>query len=93
MIDDTPYIIIDNQKISPIGRLPRSNSATADPTRRDEPTYGVVDRVTISKEAREKSRQLSTQTEAAPPAFEDLSLKSPTPDSLLLTYSPQRLQP
>ena len=29
MIDDTPYIIVDNQKISPIERSPRPGSATA----------------------------------------------------------------
>ena len=58
MIDDTPYIIVDNHKIAPIWRAAKPDSAPDEqPDRMDLP-FGVVDRVTISGEAMEKFRQL-----------------------------------
>jgi len=57
----------------------------------EEQTFGVVDRVTISKEAREKSRQPPDQTAAAPSALRGLS-KTPSISSPLLTYSPKQRQ-
>lgn len=56
MTDDTPYIIVDNQTISPIERPVRPGSTAADRYGHEEQPFGVVDRVTISKEAREKAR-------------------------------------
>jgi hypothetical protein len=87
MIDKTPYIIVDNRKISPIQQSPRPDSATADRPRRGEETFGVVDRVTISREAREKSMQ--PPTEANPPALENPSKEPPTTHPRL-TYSPKQ---
>ena len=57
MIDETPYIIVDNQKIQPISRSKGTNSATDETKQKQEQNFGVVDRVTISKEGLEKSRQ------------------------------------
>ena len=89
MTDDTPYIIVDNRKIPPLERSPRLKSATADRPRREEQTFGVVDRVTISREARERSMQPpSAYTEAGPPTLEGVPEKPPAPRSLL-TYSPK----
>jgi hypothetical protein len=89
MIDNTPYIIVDNQKISPIERAPRSDSPTADRKEPEEHTFGVVDRVTISREAREKSMQPSDHAEADPLALEARS-KKPTATHPQLTYSPKQ---
>lgn len=57
MIDDTPYIIVDNQKIAPIYRASKSHSTPAEKPNRENRPFGVVDRVTISREAMEKCRQ------------------------------------
>jgi hypothetical protein len=92
MIDDTPYIIVDNQKISPIERSPRSGSTTAGQPRPEEQTFGVVDRVTISREAREKARLQPAHTEAEPPALEELAKQPPINNSPMLTYSPKQRQ-
>ncbi len=75
MIDKTPYIIVDNRKIAPIERSPRPNSATDGRKGPEEQTFGVVDRVTISSEAREKSIQ--PPAEADVPALDDPSKKPP----------------
>ena len=91
MIDNTPYIIVDNQKISPIERSARPHSPTAERKGREEQAFGVVDRVTISREAREKAKYQTAHPEADPPAIEDLSIKQPT-HSPLLTYSPKQLR-
>ncbi len=91
MIDDTPYIIVDNQRLSPIERSSRSNRETVDRAGGEELTFGVVDRVTISSAAREKARQLQFQSDAAPPALENLALRQP-PTRPLLSYFPKRLR-
>ena len=91
MIDDKLYIIVDNRKISPVERSPQPDSATADRPRREEHTFGIVDRVTISREARERSMRPPPLTETGPPALGDLPKKPPAPRSLL-TYSPKRQQ-
>ena len=63
MIDDTPYIIVDNRKIAPLYRVTTPGSVSAErPNRKDQP-FGVVDRVTISREAIEKCRQLQRMGE------------------------------
>jgi len=85
MIDDTPYIIVDNRKIAPIERSHRPDPATAARPRREEQTFGVIDRVTISREAREKARHQTAHAEADPPSLENLS-KKPPQTSPLLTY-------
>ena len=63
MIDDTPHIIVDNRKIAPLRRASSPDPASAErPDRKGRP-FGVVDRVTISSEAKEKSRQLQRMDE------------------------------
>jgi len=63
MIDNTPYIIVDNRKITPLRRVTTPGSVSAErPNRKDQP-FGVVDRVTISGEAMEKCRQLQRMGE------------------------------
>jgi hypothetical protein len=86
--NDTPYIIVDNQIISPIERSPRSDGATAERKGHEEETFGVVDRVTISREAREKAGWHEAHAEPEPPLTEDLSNILPVATTHLLTYSP-----
>lgn len=89
MIDETPYIIVDNQKLSPIGRSPRSGSATGDTAKREEQTFGVVDRVTLSREGREKSMQKPVHTEAVTD-LKNLPTRAADTVTDLLTYSPKK---
>ena len=91
MVNKIPYIIVDNRKISPIERSPRPDSATADRPGHQEQPFGVVDRVTISKEAREKSRLQQTQRGADLPSLENLT-KSQAMTGPLLTYAPKQLR-
>ena len=90
MIDDTPYIIVDNQKLSPIGRTPRP--ATDRRTRQEKRPFGVIDRVTISREAREKSMQQPAQPKASSPTLEGLSINPHTATTVRLTYSQKKLR-
>lgn len=60
MIEDTPYIIVDNQKLHPVNRAPKIEPASSSQPDREEPPFGVVDRVTISKEALERYRLYQT---------------------------------
>lgn len=92
MIDNTPYIIVDNRKISPIERSARPHSATAEQKGREELTFGVVDRVTISREAREKAKHQPGHSETGPAAIEDLSKQPPPTNNSLLSYSPKLLR-
>lgn len=87
MIDDTPYIIVDNQKIQPISRSPRRESATDEPHRKQEQNFGVVDRVTISKEGLERSRQ--QEDEDLRPFVEGRSEQITDRRPPMLTYSPK----
>ena len=84
--NDTPYIIVDNQRISPIERSPRSDSAPAGHKGLEEETFGVVDRVTISTEARETYRWHAAHAGTVPPSPEDPSNKPPVATTPLLTY-------
>ena len=60
MIDDTPYIIVDNQRLHPIYRASKIEPTSSSQPDREEPPFGVVDRVTISKEALERYRLYQT---------------------------------
>lgn len=91
MVNETPYIIVDNRKISPIERSPRPDSATARRPRQQEQPFGVVDRVTISREAQETSRLHQARREADLPAIEGPAKRQPAAGPLL-TYSPKRLR-
>ena len=84
-MDKVPYIIVDNLKIPPLERSPRSGTATRDEAGPQETPFGIVDRVTLSREGLEKSRQQQDLMEDEPPALDHFS-KTGTP---LLTYSPK----
>ena len=58
MDDPIPYIIVDNQKIAPIERIVPGPRLLEDRHPDAGPPFGVVDRVTISNEARIRYRQL-----------------------------------
>ena len=88
MIDKTPYIIVDNQIIKPISRSQRPDSATGDTEKKQEQTFGVVDRVTISREGREKARQ-QAELEEQQPLLENRSEQLTHDSYPLLTYSPK----
>jgi len=91
VVDTIPYIIVDNQKISPIERSPRSDSATAWQKGYEKQTFGIVDRVTISTQARQQYRNHLSQASVDVPTPEALSNKSPVPRPPLLAYSPKQL--
>jgi hypothetical protein len=90
MIDDTPrpYIIVDNQIIQPISRSPRPDSTTGDSGLDREQSFGIVDRVTISKEGLEKSRQQAHE-EHQPQLLENRSERLTHRSRPMLTYSPK----
>lgn len=90
MIDTTPYIIVDNQKILPVSRTPQSASVSGDPESREKKDFGVVDRVTISSQARQKYRQAQFDT-APPPNPHHLAMNPPSAHSAMLTYTPEKL--
>jgi hypothetical protein len=90
MRDDTPYIIVDNRKIPPIQRPARTGSASAVRPRGEEQPFGVVDRVTISREAREKARHPAAHAGADSPALDDLSKKPSTSNRPQLTDSREK---
>jgi hypothetical protein len=89
MIDNIPYITVDNRKIAPLYRVSKPYSASDGTPGRDDRPFGVVDRITISGEAMEKYRQLQAQVEADPPALTVSSGKTRTSTVPLLTDSPK----
>ena len=80
MIDDRPYIIVDNRKIAPIERSSWPQRPRGDRDRSNDQPFGVIDRVTISKEARERSRRHNERSDR---------VASPSQSSPLLTYTPK----
>lgn len=92
MVDTPPYIFVDNQRISPIGWSPRSDSATIERKGPEEQIFGIVDKVTISREAREKSRCLEEFAKVDSSTPENLSNKSSVVTSPVLAYSPKQLR-
>ena len=80
-MDKIPYIIVDNQRIAPLRPTPRIVSVGREATPRDASSpFGIVDRVTISPEGRQKAEQFArTRNTDAP-----LEAR-PRP---LLTYGP-----
>ena len=89
VVDVTPYIIVDNQKISPNGWSPRSASAVAGPEGRESQPFGIADRVTISREAREQFKRLETHMDDDLPIPNQRSNKAPVSIRPLLPYSPK----
>jgi len=87
MLDDTPYIIVDNQKIAPIRRIPRPESVIEETGREWKHNFGVVDRVTISREGLIRSRQLVNE-KARQPVKENRSQRLTASLVPMLTYSP-----
>jgi hypothetical protein len=64
MIDDPPFITVDNQKIYPVNRSLGPESASGSRKEPDPPPFGIVDRVTLSRQAREQSKRLQAQIRA-----------------------------
>jgi hypothetical protein len=85
MIDKTPYIIVDNQKIAPIRPASKTNQTSAERSNREDQPFGVVDRVTISDDALQKYRQLQTPADADPSLLPPPSRKVSIPSLTLLT--------
>ena len=88
---DGPCIIVDNRRIAPIERLPHWDLAADDRSGREAQPFGVVDQVTISREAREQARLSPDPSEKTAQAV-NRPKKKPPAASPLLTYSPNRLR-
>lgn len=93
-MDDTPYLIVDNQRLSPVGRISRIDRTFRSRTAVEREIVDVVDRVSISKEARRKAKQMLAEKSSASPSHHRL----PSPrqftkaSNVLLTYSPKSLR-
>lgn len=57
MIENGPYIIVDNRRIAPIAPSSQTRPAGGDQKDPRDPPFGIVDRVTISDAARERFRR------------------------------------
>jgi hypothetical protein len=91
VVEKTPYIIVDNRKLLPINRLQPSQPASNNGPERKETPFGVIDRVTISAEAREKSRRYQARRATAPIAEQAPSNQvAPAPSALLPDASLKR---
>jgi hypothetical protein len=89
MIEDTPYLIVDNLRISPIRRINRIQPVSNERTVTSKDTMGIVDRVTLSKEGRQLAAQMSENGTILPDSYTLVPvnrqpIQSP---SSLLTYS------
>ena len=73
MIDDPPYIIVDNQRLDPIFRSAEIEPPSSKPPDQGEAPFGVVERVTISKAALERYRQYQSAATANPQNMQDSS--------------------
>lgn len=60
MNKNNTFIIFDNQKIYPIDRFPDLDSKSMD-IKEDNP-FDIIDRVTISNKAREKTKLLKAKS-------------------------------
>lgn len=88
MIDRTPFIIVDNQKIMPLERTADGSSQGRPRHRSDARPFGVVDRVTISAEAREKLRLRQASSDLSTAEAPKLAGDPATAAYPRLTYSP-----
>ena len=59
MMDDTPYLIVDDLKLAPIRRINRIEPISRERALTSKDTLGIADRVTISREARQMAQQMS----------------------------------
>ena len=91
VVDVTPYIIVDNQRISPVGWFPQPGSAADEREGREEQTFGIVDRITISREAWEKSRRCEVHSGNDLTTSNDLPNQPPVATRPLLAYLPKKL--
>ena len=66
MNDELPIIFVDDRRLSPIRRISKASPASDAASDRQKPPFGIVDRVTISPEARLAYRQ--TQSLAVDPS-------------------------
>jgi hypothetical protein len=90
LVEVKPFIIVDNKRISPIGRSIPPGSATDNSKESHQLEFGIVDRVTISKAAREKSKWYHAQTRSNLTINDGLPHRSSRVGRSLLTYSPKQ---
>jgi hypothetical protein len=88
-MDDTPYLIVDNVKLAPVRRINRIEPDLGNRPRTREKTMGIVDRVTLSKEARQLAAQMAVDEESSPETNSLVPVPRSTVRSqpFLLTYS------
>jgi hypothetical protein len=89
--DVAPYIVVDGQRISPIGWPPRSDLSIAERKGSDTLAFEVIDRVTISREARDKCRRLEAMVATDSPISENLSNQSKITTKPALIYLPKQI--
>jgi hypothetical protein len=89
MIRDIPYIIVDNQRLAPIQPVSRPDSAGAGRQHRSDLPFGIVDRVTISREALKKNLQDLASFAAEPSVSMPYSPKATIDKLPLLADSPK----
>jgi len=89
MMDDTPYLIVDNLKLAPVRRISRIGATAYDRPHPPEQPMGIVDRVTISDEARKRAAQMAVDGRVLPETDSFLPVPCSTIRSQhsLLTYS------
>jgi len=64
MAEKPPFITVDNLKIAPLYRVSRARDVHGETNAPSRDPFGVVDRVTISREAKERSLQFKGAYEA-----------------------------
>jgi hypothetical protein len=61
--NDIPYIIVDDRKLYPIDRPPGLGHEKTNIKMHKDCPFGIIDRVTISRKARELSKRLNTNSD------------------------------
>ena len=87
---DIPYIIVDNRRIPPVEPPQRSSRSADEREANAEDSFGIVDRVTLSKEGIRRSREEMADADVSP-VDERLSVSRGTSPPML-TYSPKLLR-
>ncbi len=91
MTDGMPYIIVDNQKLSPISRTQPMDSPIETLAVTEKQIIDIIDRVTISAEARQKAKQI-LPGEMTQSTHYIASANQQRATTILLTYSPEQLR-
>jgi len=68
MNNEPPIIIVDNRKLAPISRIDRGKPTSEKRSDETGVPFGIVDRVTISRAARQKFQEAQSGGESASPA-------------------------